>query len=139
MALSVFTDENKPPRDLDLRNNLKDLYETWTELKKYVVINYPQAIEQWKYGGLKYGWNLRIRDKKRVIIYLAPCEGYFRTSFVFGEKATNEARRSNISATILESIESATVYAEGRGFRIDINDPGLQSDIEKLILIKLKY
>ena len=43
-----------------------------------------------------------------------------------------------ISTKLINIIESAKVYAEGRGFRIEIDGPELLPDILKLIEIKLR-
>jgi hypothetical protein len=60
-------------------------------------------------------------------------------AFVFGEKAANEALGSNISDSIKNEISSARVYAEGRGFRIEVKDDSMLEDIKKLIEIKLAH
>ena len=56
---------------------------------------------------------------------------------VFGVKATQEALNSNISGEIKKIIEAAPVYAEGRGFRIEVKGDQIISDIKTLIDIKL--
>jgi hypothetical protein len=64
--------------------------------------------------GKSFGWNYRIRDKKRVLVYFMPCDGFFKISLVFGEKAAKEALVSGISKEIKDMISSAKVYTEGR-------------------------
>jgi hypothetical protein len=139
MSISVFNEKKNPPTEPELKAALKKNYPLWIELKEFVIKNYQGTIEQWNSGGLKHGWSFRLRDKKRAIVYFIPCDGYFKVAMVFGEKATNDARNSKISTAILDIIESATVYAEGRGFRIDINGATYLEDIKKLILIKLNH
>jgi hypothetical protein len=135
MDKSIFTEKSKKPTEKDLSTELKEFYKPWSDLKKYVYKKYPDAAEEWNYSS--FGWSYRIRDKKRVIIYLLPLSKYFKASFVFGEKATKEALVSNISEIIKDIIKSAKVYAEGRGFRIDVKDKKLIPDIKKLIDIKI--
>jgi hypothetical protein len=137
MALSVFTKQEKSPEEEDLMDALGKNYKLWIELKSFVSKEYPGAKEEWKFGGKNFGWGFRLNDKKRVIIYMTPCENYFLTSFVFGQKATDEAMKSKISKDILGIIKSAKVYAEGRGFRIEIKDNKIIPDIKKLVKIKL--
>ncbi|MDO9255192.1 MAG: DUF3788 family protein [Bacteroidales bacterium] len=74
--------------------------------------------------------------KKRAIIYLLPRDKYFLVAFVFGEKAANEALLSGINKDIKTTIESARVYAEGRGFRIEVKNTANVQDIRKRIDIK---
>ena len=45
----------------------------------------------------KSGWSLRLKVKKRNIVYLAPCNGCFRVAFIFGDRAVAAARQSDLS------------------------------------------
>ena len=139
MALSVFEDKNKPPGPDDLKRALGKSYRLWSQLKDFVREQYPGVTEEWGFSGKAYGWGFRLKDKKRAILYLTPCDGCFKASFVFGEKATDEIRRGKFSPDIIAALEAAPVYAEGRGFRIDVKDESLLEDIRRLILVKLKY
>jgi hypothetical protein len=139
VALSIFTDNAKPPAEKDLAETLGVNYKLWKELIVYVIKEYPAAEEEWKYGGKNYGWGFRLNEKKRVIIYMTPCDKYFLASLVFGEKATNESLESGISDEIKKIISSAKVYGEGRGFRVEVKSSKQLADIKKLVKIKLKY
>ena len=139
MDTSIFMNKAEIPDNSMLNNALGDLYGVWTEIRNYVLASYPKAIEEWNYPGPKYGWSFRIKDKKRAIIYLLPRDGYFLVAFVFGEKAVKDALGSEISSEIKYTIESARVYAEGRGFRIEVKTDTLVEDIKKLVDIKLLY
>ncbi len=88
-------------------------------------------------SGEKYGWSFRIKDKKRVIIYLLPQDRFFRVSLVFGQKATDMVLNSTIADNIKTELKNARAYAEGRGIRIDVKDKSSLKDIEELIKIKL--
>lgn len=137
METSIFTDKTKTPDDLMLREALGTMYEAWMEIRDYVFQMYPDATEEWNSPGKNYGWSFRIKDKKRAIIYLLPRENYFLVALVFGEKATNEALSCEISEENKNSIRSAKVYAEGRGFRIEVRNNEVLADIKKLIGIKI--
>jgi len=139
MDSSIFSDKAITPTEDMLALALGNLHSKWNEIKAYVIDKYPLAKEEWNFPGQKYGWSFRIKDKKRAIIYLLPREKYFLVAFVFGEKAANEAMASDISDSIKNEISSARVYAEGRGFRIEVKDISLLEDIKKLIDIKLAH
>jgi len=139
METSIFMDKAVTPDDFMLRSAVSDLYPLWAEFRSYVFEKYPDAMAEWNYPGQKYGWNFRIKDKKRTIIYMLPRDQYFLVAFVFGEKATTDALESDISPGIKSIIESARVYAEGRGFRIELKNKEYEMDIKKLIDLKLKY
>jgi len=137
MDLSIFTDKIKIPDDLMLREALGELHPVWKEIRDYVFHVYPNATEEWNFPGQKYGWSFRIKDKKRAIIYLLPRDKYFLVALVFGAKAVAEAMASGISKDNKYTIESAKVYAEGRGFRIEVRSDAISEDIKTLIGIKV--
>ena len=134
---TIFMDKTKKPEDKDLQEVLGNHFSIWNDIRNFTLQSYPKAIEEWNFSGAKYGWSFRIKDKKRAIIYLLPYQNYFKIALVYGQKATDQALNSNISMEIKEIIKSAPVYAEGRGFRIDINDKKNIKDIQELITIKL--
>nr|WP_294860639.1 DUF3788 family protein [uncultured Fluviicola sp.] len=137
MDTSIFTNKNSVPGDSDLSLELKDTYDLWCAIRNHVHKIYPDAIDEWHYSGAKYGWSFRIKDKKRVIVYLLPRGGFFKTAFLFGQKATDVIINSKLSPFIIEQLEAAKVYAEGRGIRIDILDAAFVNDMKQLVEIKL--
>lgn len=139
MDTSVFTNKAVVPGDGDLFVELKATYDLWNTIRNYVHTAYPGAVDEWNYSGQKFGWSFRIKDKKRVIVYLLPREGYFKTAFVFGQKATDAILDSTIDKQIREELQSAKVYAEGRGIRIDVRDSQVLEDVKRLIAIKLAH
>lgn len=139
MDSSIFMEKERTPGESELRITLGEMAQVWNKIKAIVYQKYPEAKEEWNFPGKKYGWSFRIKDKKRAIIYLLPRENYFKVAFVFGQKATNDIMDSTIADEIKKLLQEATVYAEGRGIKIDINDESLISDIEKLVDFKLKY
>ncbi|HLP53621.1 MAG TPA: DUF3788 domain-containing protein [Fluviicola sp.] len=139
MDTSVFTNKADVPGDGDLFVELKATYDLWNTIRNYVHTAYSGAVDEWNYSGQKFGWSFRIKDKKRVIVYLLPREGYFKTAFVFGQKATDAILDSTIDKQIREELQSAKVYAEGRGIRIDVRDSQVLEDVKRLIAIKLAH
>lgn len=132
---SFFTDKDLQPDETALAEALGKAYQHWKSLKNHVLKGHPGAAEEWNYSRL--GWNCRLKGRKSVIIYLMPCSGYFRASMVFGAKATEAALTSDISPEIKQTITEAKVYAEGRGFRVDVKNAKVATDIKKLIDLKL--
>jgi hypothetical protein len=138
METSIFSNKDKIPDANMLRLALGEMFDVWTEIRDYVFLVYPKAVEEWYSPGQKHGWSFRIKDKKRAIIYLLPREKYFMVAFVLGEKSTNEAMESEIDKNIKGIIQSARVYAEGRGFRLEVRSKSIVGDIKKLVDIKLR-
>lgn len=135
MDTSFFSNKDKAPSESELKKALKENYGGWTSLRDYIFKNSPGTFEEWNFS--KYGWNCRIKDKKRAIIYLMPCENYFRASFALGEKATEEILQGNVSPEIKKIISSAKVYAEGRGVRLDVKNKNIVNDILRIVSVKI--
>lgn len=137
MDTSIYTNKAEIPDDFMLSAALGDVFGAWINIREYVLQVYPKAAEVWNFTGPKYGWSFRIKDKKRAIIYMLPRDKYFLVAFVFGEKATQDALESSVESGIKTIIESARVYAEGRGFRIEVRNIAIVDDVKKLIHIKV--
>lgn len=137
MDTSIFNDKNIKPDDAVLKKAIGKSFKNWKLIHKYVHMKYPGASDEWNYPGAKYGWSFRIKDKKRVIVYLLPREKYFKAALVFGQKATDEVLKSKVNKDIKEELSKAKPYAEGRGIRKDVDDKNIK-DILTLIDIKLR-
>lgn len=137
MALSFFADKDKHPVDPDLKEVLSETYPVWRDIVEHFYQHYPDVSEKWNYSGKNYGWSLRIISKKRNIIYLIPCLGYFKFAFVFGKKGVDETMNSNVCVEIKNELSKARTYAEGTGFRMDVKNDKMLKDIKELIRIKM--
>ena len=131
-------DKSSMPTIKDLETVLGSTYKLWKNSIDFTKQVYPEVVEEWNYSGDKFGWSFRLKDKKRVLVYLLPRDKFFKVAFVFGQKATDAIFESPISENIKSEIRSAKVYAEGRGIRVDVKNKSVIHDIEKLIEIKIR-
>jgi Protein of unknown function (DUF3788) len=136
MAISAFDDKSKQPKDEDLKACLGASYPQWVELKTCISSQYA-ASPEWGFASKSTGWGLRLKTEKRAVLYMTPCKGYFLASFALGEKAVNAAHESDLPASVLEVIDSARKYAEGRGVRLEVRTAEDVRNIEKLAVIKM--
>lgn len=139
MSLSIFEDRKAPPTDRAIELALGKAFPTWASLKEALLLDCDPLEEEWAFAGERFGWSLRLRRGKRVIVYLTPCADHFLASFVLGEKACAAAIKQGLPARVLASIAAAPRYAEGRGFRIPIRTQKEASGIRKLAGIKLAH
>jgi hypothetical protein len=138
MALSALVDPKHAPARRDLAATLGPALATWEELEQHVRHDFGPVTQQWHHGGEKYGWSMRLRDKKRVLVYLIPCQGHFLVGLVFGDRALEVIRRSDLPHAIVAMIEAAKPYAEGRGVRLEIRGPRDLASVKKLVAIKVE-
>lgn len=134
---SIFMDKNLKPTVEDLKNGLGNTYPIWNAIEDFTRSNYADATGDWNFSGDKFGWSYRIKDKKRVLVYLLPRDQFFKTAFVFGEKALDQIYESDISDKIKAELRNAKKYAEGKGIRIDVKDLSTLTDLQKIVIIKI--
>ncbi|MBI2416374.1 MAG: DUF3788 domain-containing protein [Ignavibacteriales bacterium] len=139
MDISIFSEKSIIPDQQMLKQALGTSYQLWDDIQTLVNTMKPKLIEEWNYSGVKYGWNFRLKDKKRSIIYMLPRESYFKVAFIFGEKATAAVLASSVPMFIKSELSAARVYAEGRGIRIDVKDANILPAIQELLHIKFSY
>jgi hypothetical protein len=137
VALSIFDDKAKQPEDADLTRVLKRSFFFWNDLKTLIASKFAPLSVEWGFAGKAYGWSLRLKHKKRTILYMTPCEGHFLASFALGEKAINAAHNSDLPMSVLQRIDSATKYAEGRGVRMEVRNAKDVHHVETLAVIKM--
>ena len=137
MATSILDDKSIIPDDVQVKDVLGKTFRFWTAIKKYFEDKQIDVQEEWKFWGQKYGWSMRLKHKKRNILYFIPCKGYFMAAFVFGDKAVAAAENSTLPESILDMIRSARKYAEGRGFRFEVRGQEDVENTKKLIEIKM--
>jgi len=137
MALSAFDDKSHLPNEKDLSEMLGPVSAFWDDLKAHLASHYEPLTEQWNFSGKNYGWGLQLKQKKRTVLYMTPCQGYFLASFALGEKAVQAAHQNDLPDSVLSVIDNARKYAEGRGVRLEVRSQGDLENIQKLAAIKM--
>ncbi len=95
-------------------------------------------MDEWKVPMAKFGWSFRVKDKKRIIVYLGPRDKFFIVTFIFGQKAYDTIMESPVSSSVKADLKAAKVFVEGRGVNIGVRDEKPLKDIFRLIDIKLE-
>jgi hypothetical protein len=91
MALSAFDDKSKEPPAADLRSTLGRSSAHWDNLIAHIEAEFAPLDKAWNFAGLKWGWSLRLKQKKRTVLYMTPCSKHFLVGFALGEKAVKMA------------------------------------------------
>jgi len=103
---NAFIGKTAPPTQNEIDAALGATADVWNQLLHWFA-EQGVADQEWKSSSPKYGWSLRLKLKKRTIVYLAPCEGCFRVAFVLGDRAVAAARQSDLSKTTLKLLDEA--------------------------------
>ncbi len=110
----------------------------WRELRGEVMARFKPVTERWTFSAKTGRWSLRLQQARtrRTVLYLIAHPGRLQAGFALGEKACRAARASELPAHVLEVIEAAPRYAEGRGVWLDV--PTRRSVGEVLTLAAIK-
>ena len=131
MALSAFDDQLREPRKEELGTVLGQAAGWWDDLIERIRARFDPLAEDWVFSGKKWGWALRLKHKKRAVLYMTPAEGFFYVGFALGQKAVDAARASDLPPAVLGVIDGAQKYAEGRAVRLEVrSEPGVRSAVQ---------
>jgi hypothetical protein len=134
---NAFIDHAAQPTPEELAAALGPTATIWNKLVGRLADEYGLSVQEWNSYSLKAGWSMRLKLKKRNILYMAPCRGCFRVAFVLGDKAVQAARQIKLPQSILKVIDEAPRYPEGTGVRLVVKRMSDLATIQKLAAIKL--
>ena len=137
MAFSAFDDEVREPTDTDVAEVLGDTSHLWTDLRALMVSQFDPLAEDWTFSGKKWGWSLRLKHKKRAVLYMTPSTGFFYVGFALGEKAVAAAHASDLPQSLLEIIDGSQKYAEGRAVRLELRSAADLDNVTAVAAIKM--
>jgi len=132
MALSAFDDRSHEPQGEELGDVLGRSTRRWTELIAEIRSRFDPLAEEWGFSGQKWGWGLRLKHKKRAVLYMTPAERFFYAGFALGQKAVDAAHQSDLPPQVLEIIDSSQKFAEGRGVRLEVRT---KADVSSVVLL----
>jgi hypothetical protein len=133
---NAFIGKTTRPTEAEVDAALGSTAALWKQLVSWMA-EQGAAIQEWNSYSPKAGWALRLKVKKRNIVYLGPCAGCFRVSFILGDKAIAAARKGDLSNSTLKILDEAPRYSEGTGVRLMVKAAKDLAAIKKLALIKM--
>ena len=137
MSPSAFLDRGSPPSERSLEAVLGNGNGLWAQLRASLASEWIPLQEKWSFSGKSHGWILQLRHKKRTVLYMVPCPGYFVASFALGESACVASQRSGLPPRVVEIIQKAPRYPEGRGVRLEVRSKQDLANVKQLALIKM--
>jgi hypothetical protein len=132
-----FADKSRPPSAADLTAVLGRAKQHWDNLVAQAQRSDPKVHTEWKYYSSKSGWSCVLRDKRHNVLYLIPSEKRFTASFAIGERALEAARQSGLPDEIVQLIEQAPKYPEGRAVRVEVKSAANAAIASTLLDLKM--
>lgn len=120
MEEGVFGVSTRRPTSEDVARELGRSWAAWQTLMSGLSDRFPPLTEEWKFAGAHGGWSLKVKRKKRTVIYLRPCRKYFRVALILGDKAVKKALQSELPKPVVTEVRRAKKYPEGRVLRFEI-------------------
>jgi hypothetical protein len=121
----------EPPQEQETAARMGPAY----PLYRALVESGPFTPE-WKYYGAKYGWSLKLFEKKHNLCFIAPQEGAFQVAFVFGDRAVERVLASDCGEASKEELRTGKKYPEGRAVRLTVRSEAELAEVRKLLAVK---
>ena len=137
MSASIYNEKDVEPNDKMLAYDLAEANDLFNKIKQFIENEFGNITPEWKFYNKKSGWILKIFNKKRNVLFIVPCNKFFRVVFTFGEKATNLIYNSELPVFIKEKLFNAKKYKEGRTIQLEVKDEDDLNNILLIIRIKL--
>ena len=134
---NAFAGHAEQPTSEELSAALGSTSSVWNQLVETMAKEYGVNMQEWTSYSAKFGWSLRLKLKKRNILYMAPYKGYFQVAFILGDKAMKAVKQIKFPKPIAAAIANATRYPEGTGVRLLVKRMPDLTSIQKLAAIKL--
>lgn len=135
---NAFIGKISQPTSTEITAALGTTADLWQQLIDWLAAKQGVTEQDWKpVYPHKYGWSVKMKFKKRTIVYLGPCDGCFRASFILGDKAVAAARAAKLSISLMKRIDEARRYPEGTGVRLTVKRAADLAAVRALVQIKL--
>jgi hypothetical protein len=134
---NAFLGKTNQPEPEEIDSVLAGTAPLWHEYIRWLAKQHAVREIEWKSSGAKYGWSVRLKLKKRTIVYISPANGCFQVSFVLGDRAVAATQTIDLPAAVRKVIAEAPKYGEGTGLRLLIRSRQDIPVIQRLAEIKL--
>lgn len=109
----------------------------WDSLMTFVSSSCSEAVPNWKYYGVKYGWQLKWEYKKKAILYMIPHEGSFGAAMALKEPALSRLPHSSLPASLVAQILEGRMLPEGKAARVEVTGTEHVEQVKALLLLKM--
>ena len=134
MAESIFSEKATIPNEEALGLALKGNKALWDQM--LITSN---GVGEWKFYSKAAGWSYQVKQGKRALFYMIPKDGWFRLTFVYGNRAVEAAPAMGLPEAVLNDLQQATVYMEGRSVNLAVNGAADLDTAQKMLQLKLSY
>lgn len=139
MHPNAFIGKTEKPAEEELAAALGPAKAVWDQLIGRLGAECNIGVTEWNTYSPKAGWSLRLKAKKRNILYLGPHLGGFSVAFILGGRAMEAARQATLPRKVAGIVAAGKRYPEGTLVRMDAVGARDIPAIVKLANIKVRY
>jgi hypothetical protein len=135
MGYSVFVDRKHQPTMKEVLSSIGSKREMWENLDRFISENY-RVKRDLAFYGRNYGWAVRLRQGGKALLSMYPGKGSFILQIVLGEALAKQASRLKLGKTVMNVLQTAHEFPEGRWLFIRIESKQDVSDVQQLLSLK---
>ncbi|MBK7928022.1 MAG: DUF3788 family protein [Bryobacterales bacterium] len=140
MLANAFIGHAEAPSEAELLHTLgARAVKTWNQIIEHLLAQGTVDRQEWNSYSIKYGWALRLKHKKRNILYLSPNARAFTASFIFGQRAVAAALAEPLPEEVLAAVREGKRYPEGTGVYFEVRNAATARAVETLAAIKAAH
>ncbi len=121
----------EPPPEQETRRQLGEVFPLYRAL-----LESGPFRPEWRYYGPKYGWSLKLFEKKRNLCFLNPKDGAFNVAFIFGDRVREAALAGEVQEEDKALLRNARHYPEGWGVTLTVAGAADLAQAQRLLAIK---
>ncbi len=127
----TLVDGSHEPTEAEIRAHLGRSYAAYQ-----AALQLAPVRPQWRYYGPKYGWSLKLFEKKRNLCYIGVEEGAFSVAFILGQKAHDRAVAADLPDELADKVRHARKFPEGYGVTLKVTKKADLQDVRRLLELK---
>lgn len=135
--LPILNDKAVLPNDAILKKLLNNAWQYWQDLKDYLLTNYSNVNEFWKFYYENTGWVIQVLVKKQTLFWFKVYEDYFTITFWFGDNGVSAVEKSSLPEDLKERLRNSKKYQIGRSLTIDVKSSKDLEYIKTLVALKV--
>lgn len=132
-----FAEQAQEPTTAMLAQALGRTLRHWQRILEETHGDHGGLVDTWMFYGPKSGWTLKVAGKKRAVLWMSPRKGRFLASLALRDDAVAALRETKLPAALVEEIEGAEAWPEGRAARVMVTNLDHVRWVRMLVRAKL--
>lgn len=138
MSVGKFAVKKQPPTEAEVIEALGENLPLWNMARDEIGKTYAVQVDFKFMYGKNYGWAVRYRIKTQFLVNLYPGDGLFTVQVNLPPEAVEQAMGMDLEESVLEAIQRATPYPEGRWVFIPVRTEKEWGEVSCLLDLRVK-